>query len=159
MSLSVNTILLAALLLIVSTILVTLHLRRPGFGAMFTVVNMGDTDIHDVSLSILNHHFSSGMLLVGEHSMNGFHPLSRYVLPDHCEVHWKETPTAGAFSSTVSLDGIPKVARTGMLLIIRHGSDQWTVEYLPDLDLNRLRHYHEVSGYNQRSQPPDPTQD
>jgi hypothetical protein len=139
--------------------LLALYFRRPGFGAMFAVVNMGDTDIHDVALVVSEHRFRSGSLLVGEHSMNGFHPLSRCLLPDQCEISWSDTTTNISSSSLVSLEGVPKDIRVGLLLIVRSGSHDWTVEYLPTLDLNRLRHYHEISGYNRRCAPSDRTED
>ena len=148
---------IAATLIFFAVIALVLHFRRPGFGATFAVVNMGDTDIHGVELVVSGRCFQSGSLCIGEHSMNGFHPFSRHLLPAQCEVRWTETPSGTSATASVSLKHIPADARTGMLLIVRSGSRDWVPEYCPTLDFDILRNFHEVSGYNQRFDSPHPS--
>jgi len=72
----------------------------------------------------------------GEHSFNY---LGRQNIPADVQIAWRFVGDTADRTATVSLNRVPKDARDGELFSALSSNGTWSVEYAPELQLDKLQ--------------------
>jgi hypothetical protein len=115
---------------------------RPAFFASIVFINQWPTEVETVEAHGFRERLRTGALAEGEHSINALSIFGATSLPPQIELVWRDVGEPEERRCSVSLDGIPKTARSGMMMLKRITLETWKAEYRPTLDIEELLSYH-----------------
>ncbi len=110
--------------------------RRRGYRGAIGFKNRQPTEIATIRLAGFSRPVECGSLTQGEHSFNY---LGRQDIPAEVQIRWRLVGDDSDRAATVSLSGVPKDVSDGELFFVLSSLDTWTVEYAPQLQLDKLQ--------------------
>jgi hypothetical protein len=131
------TIALVTAAVVVVAIVAVMFLRRAGYRGAIGFKNRHSSEIATIRLTGFSAPVDCRTLGQGEHSFNY---LGRQVIPAEAQIAWRFAGDAADRTATVSLSAVPKDAADGELFFVLASGGTWSVEYAPQLRLDRLQH-------------------
>lgn len=110
--------------------------RRTGYRGALGFINRGSVDVDMVTVFGFAKPVTGNTLAPGEHSFNFLGPLP---IPSEVIITWRFLGESEDRSARVSLDAVPKDAADGELFFVLSRAGNWTPEYAPALDVERLQ--------------------
>jgi hypothetical protein len=109
---------------------------RPGYRGAVGFKNRHASEISALSLTGFRKVVECRTLARGEHSFNYLGPQA---IPDEVTITWRFVTDTADRVVRVSLAGVPKDAKDGELFFVLSDGGVWTVEYAPQLQLEKLQ--------------------
>jgi hypothetical protein len=109
---------------------------KPGYRGAIGFKNRHASEISTLSLTGFPKVVECRTLAQGEHSFNYLGPQA---IPDEVAITWRFVTDTADRTARVSLAGIPKDAKDGELFFVLSDGGTWTVEYAPQLQLEKLQ--------------------
>jgi hypothetical protein len=128
--------LLIAAVVVVLAVLALYRVFKPGYRGAVGFKNRHASEIATLSLTGFAKVVECRTLARGEHSFNYLGPQA---IPDEVTITWRFVSDDTDRTARVSLAGIPKNTKDGELFFVLSQSGTWTVEYAPELQLERLQ--------------------
>lgn len=120
----------------VLAILLLYRFLRPGYRGAIGFKNRHASEICTLSLTGFRKVVECRALARGEHS---FSYLGPQTIPDEVTITWRFVADTTDRTARVSLAGVRKDAKDGELFFVLSDGGTWTVEYAPQLQLERLQ--------------------
>ena len=127
---------LAIAVLVVLAVLALVFFRRAGYRGAIGFKNLQSSEIATIRLTGFSKPVDCRTLARGEHSFNY---LGRQDIPTEVHVAWRLVGDTADRTATVSLNTVPKDAKDGELFFVLASSGTWSVEYAPQLQLDKLQ--------------------
>ena len=112
------------------------RLFKPGYRGAIGFKNRHPSEISTVSLTGFPKVVECRTLARGEHSFNYLGPQA---IPDEVTITWRFVTDTTDRTARVSLAGIHSNANDGELFFVLSDGGTWTVEYAPQLQLEKLQ--------------------
>lgn len=109
---------------------------RPGYRGAIGFKNRHASEISSLSLTGFSKVVECRTLARGEHSFNYLGPQA---IPDEVTITWRADTDPTDRVARVSLAGVRGDAKDGELFFVLSDGGTWTVEYAPQLQLERLQ--------------------
>jgi hypothetical protein len=109
---------------------------KPGYRGAIGFKNRHASEIDTLSLTGFSKVVACRTLGRGEHSFNY---LSPQAIPDEVTITWRFITDTTDRTACVSLAGVSKDAKDGELFFVLSDGGTWTVEYAPQLQLEKLQ--------------------
>jgi len=113
-----------------------LFLRRRGYRGAIGFKNRHGSEIATIRLTGFSRPVECRTLARGEHSFNY---IGRQDMPVEAQIAWRHVGDAADRTATVSLNNVPRDATDGELFFVLSTDGTWSVEYAPQLRLDRLQ--------------------
>jgi hypothetical protein len=124
--------------LVVLAVLALVFLRRAGYRGAIGFKNRHSSEIASVRLTGFSKPVDCRTLARGEHSFNY---LGRQDIPDQVQIAWRLVGDTVDKIAAVSLSSVPKDAKDGELFFVLSSGGTWSVEYAPQLQLDKLQNH------------------
>ena len=108
----------------------------PGYRGAIGFKNRHASEISTLSLTGFRKVVECRTLAQGEHSFNYLGPQA---IPDEVTITWRFVTDTTGRTARVSLAGVRKDAKDGELFFVLSDGGTWTVEYGPQLQLEKLQ--------------------
>lgn len=108
---------------------------KPGYRGAIGFKNWHPSEISTLSLTGFPKVVECRPLARGEHSFNY---LGSQAIPDEVTITWRFVTDTTDRTARVSLAGVSKDAKDGELFFVLSDGGTWTVEYAPQLQLEKL---------------------
>ena len=126
-----------ALVVVVALAVVAfIFLRKAGYRGAVGFKNRHAGEIATIRLTGFSEPVDCRTLAKGEHSFNY---LSRQDIPIEVQIAWRLVGDTADKTASVSLSSVPKDAADGELFFVLSSDGRWTVEYAPQLQLDKLQ--------------------
>jgi hypothetical protein len=122
--------------LVVLAVAALVFLRRAGYRGAIGFKNRHNSEIATIRLTGFSRPVDCRTLARGEHSFNY---LGRQDIPDQVQITWRLVGDTADRTATVSLSSVPKDAKDGELFFVLSSGGTWSVEYAPQLQLDKLQ--------------------
>jgi hypothetical protein len=122
--------------LVVLAVGALVFLRRAGYRGAIGFKNRHSSEIATIRLTGFSKPVDCRTLARGEHSFNY---LGRQDIPDRVQIAWRLVGDSADRIATVSLSSVPKDAKDGELFFVLSSEATWSVEYAPQLQLDKLQ--------------------
>jgi hypothetical protein len=109
---------------------------KPGYRGAIGFKNRHASEVSTLSLTGFPKLVECRTLARGEHSFNYLGPQA---IPDEVTITWRFVTDTTDRTAHVSLAGIRKDAKDGELFFVLLDGGTWTVEYAPQLQLEKLQ--------------------
>jgi len=109
---------------------------KPGYRGAIGFKNRHAAEISTLSLTGFPKAVECRTLARGEHSFNYLGPQA---IPDEVTITWRFVTDTTDRTARVSLAGVGKDAKDGELFFVLLDGGTWTVEYAPQLQLEKLQ--------------------
>jgi hypothetical protein len=129
---------LVIVVLIVLAVAALVFLRRAGYRGAIGFKNRNSSEIDTIRLTGFSKPVDCRTLARGEHSFNY---LGRQDMPDQVQITCRLVGDTEDRTATVSLSSVPKGAKDGELFFVLSSSGAWSVEYAPQLQLDKLQRH------------------
>jgi hypothetical protein len=110
---------------------------KPGYRGAIGFKNRHASEISTLSLTGFPKAVECRTLARGEHS---FDYLGPQAIPDEVTITWRFVSDTSDRTARVSLAGVSQDAKDGELFFVLSDGGSWTVEYAPQLQLEKLQH-------------------
>ncbi len=124
--------------LVVLAVVALAFFRRAGYRGAIGFKNRHSSEIATIRLTGFSKPVDCRTLTRGEHSFNY---LGRQNIPDQVQVAWRFAGDTADRTAAVSLSPVPKDAKDGELFFVLSSGGTWTVEYAPELQLDKLQQH------------------
>lgn len=131
-----TTIIIAALVIL--AVIALVFLRRAGYRGAIGFKNRHSSEIATIRLTGFSRPIDCRTLAHGEHSFNY---LGRQDIPDQVQIAWRLVGDTADRTATISLSSVPKDAKDGEIFFILSSGGTWSVEYAPQLQLDKLQQH------------------
>ena len=121
---------------VVLAVVAVIFLRKAGYRGAVGFKNRHASEIATIRLSGFSKPVDCRTLARGEHSFNY---LERQDIPTEVHIAWRFVGDTTDKTATVSLSPVPKDATDGELFFVLSSDGTWTVEYAPQLQLDKLQ--------------------
>jgi hypothetical protein len=121
---------------IVIAVVALLLSRRRGYRGAIGFKNRHSSEIATIQLAGFSKPIGCRTLAPREHSFNY---VGRQDIPDEVRIAWRLVGDAADKTATVSLRAVPKDAADGELFFVLSRDGTWSVEYAPQLQLDKLQ--------------------
>jgi hypothetical protein len=121
---------------IVLAVVALVFVRRAGYRGAIGFKNRHSSEITTIRLTGFSKAVDCRTLARGEHSFNY---LGRQNIPAEIQIAWRWVGDTADRTATISLSHVPKDARDGELFFVLSSSGTWSVEYAPQLQLDKLQ--------------------
>ena len=132
-----KTTIISAVLVILAVIALV-FLRRAGYRGAIGFKNRHSSEIATIRLTGFSRPIDCRTLAHGEHSFNY---LGRQDIPDQVQIAWRLVGDTADRTATISLSSVPKDAKDGEIFFILSSGGTWSVEYAPQLQLDKLQQH------------------
>lgn len=122
--------------IVVLAIVALMFFRKAGYRGAIGFKNRHRSEIATLRLTGFSQPVDCHTLAQGEHSFNY---LGRQDIPAAVQIVWRFTGDAADKTATVSLSAVPKDAKDGELFFALSIDGTWSVEYSPQLRLDKLQ--------------------
>jgi hypothetical protein len=122
--------------LVVLAVVALVFLRRAGYRGAIGFKNRHSAEIATIRLTGFSKPVDCRTLARSEHSFNY---LGRQDIPDQVQIVWRLVGDTADRIATVSLSSVPKDAKDGELFFVLSSEATWSVEYAPQLRLDKLQ--------------------
>jgi hypothetical protein len=112
------------------------RLLKPGYRGAIGFKNLHASEISALSLTGFSKVVECRTLARGEHSFNYLGPQA---IPDQVTITWRFVTDTTDRTASLSLAGVRKDAKDGELFFVLADRGTWTVEYAPQLQLEKLQ--------------------
>jgi hypothetical protein len=109
---------------------------KPGYRGAIGFKNRHASEISTLSLTGFSKVVECRTLVRGEHSFNYLGPQA---IPDEVTITWRFVTDTTDRTACVSLAGVRKDVKDGELFFVLSDGGTWTVEYAPQLQLEKLQ--------------------
>ena len=109
---------------------------KPGYRGAVGFKNRHASEISTLSLAGFSRIVECRTLARGEHSFNY---LGSQAIPDEVTITWRFVTDTTDRTARVPLAGVRKDAKDGELFFVLSDGGTWTVEYAPQLQLEKLQ--------------------
>jgi hypothetical protein len=109
---------------------------KPGYRGAIGFKNRHASEISTLSLIGFSKAVECRTLARGEHSFNYLGPQA---IPDEVSITWRFVADTTDRTARVSLAGVLRDAKDGELFFVLSEGGTWTVEYAPQLQLEKLQ--------------------
>jgi hypothetical protein len=130
------TIAIIGAAIVVVIIVALMVLRKAGYRGAIGFKNRSRSEIATIRLTGFSAPVDCRTLAPGEHSFNY---LGRQPIPGDVQIAWRFVGDAIDKTATVSLRAVPNDARDGELFFVLSSEGTWSVEYAPQLQLDKLQ--------------------
>ena len=113
-----------------------LFLRRTGYRGAIGFKNRHPSEIATIRLTGFSRPVDCRTLAQGEHSFNY---LGRQSIPAEVQIAWRFVGDVADKTATISLSAVPADATDGELFFVLSTAGGWSVEYAPQLQLDKLQ--------------------
>ena len=124
--------------LVVLAVAALVFLRRAGYRGAIGFKNRHSSEIATIRLTGFSKPVDCRTLARGEHSFNY---LGRQDIPDQVQITWRLVGDTADRTATASLSPVPKDAKDGELFFVLSSGGTWSVEYAPQLQLDKLQNH------------------
>ncbi len=124
--------------LVVLAVVALAFFRRAGYRGAIGFKNRHSSEIATIRLTGFSKPVDCRTLARGEHSFNY---LGRQNIPDVVQVAWRSPGDTADRTAAVSLSPVPKDAKDGELFFVLSSGGTWSVEYAPELQLDKLQQH------------------
>jgi hypothetical protein len=122
--------------LVVLAVAALVFLRRAGYRGAIGFKNRNSSEIATIRLTGFSKPVDCRTLARGEHSFNY---LGRQDIPGQVQITWRLVGDTADRIATISLSSVPKDAKDGELFFVLSSDRAWSVEYAPQLQLDKLQ--------------------
>ena len=131
-----KTAIIIAVLTVIAVAVALLSLRKTGYRGAIGFKNRHDAEIDTIRLTGFWEPIECRTLARGEHSFN--YPR-RQRIPATVQIAWRLVGDATERTATVSMTAAPAGATDGELFFVLSSGGIWSVEYAPELQLDKLQ--------------------
>jgi hypothetical protein len=127
-------IIIAAIVLL--AVVALMLFRKTGYRGAIGFKNRHRSEIATIRLTGFSEPVDCCTLAQGEHSFNY---LRRQDIPAEVQIVWRLVSDSADRTATVALSTVPKGAADGELFFVLSSDGRWSVEYAPQLQLDKLQ--------------------
>jgi hypothetical protein len=131
-----NLIIVIGAVVAVLAALVLYRVLKPGYRGAIGFKNRHDSEIATIRLTGFSKPVDCRTLAKDEHSFNY---LGRQDIPAEVQIAWRFVGDAADKTAAVSLSTVPKDGADGELFFVLSSDGTWSVEYAPQLQLDKLQ--------------------
>ena len=121
---------------VVIAVIVAVFSRKSGYRGAVGFKNRHAAEIATIRLTGFSTPVDCRTLAPGEHSFNY---LSRQNIPAEVQIAWRFVGDTADKTAQILLSDVPKDAADGELFFVLSSNGRWTVEYAPQLQVDKLQ--------------------